>query len=513
MIKRSVILILLSFFVIVSCKSSPAGLSSGDDAAGGETAGSETEAEAGDELSAADEVPSVDEAPEENGSDLVISDIAEPEADLPEAEEPDSPPVEPPVSARLPEPATPADQPPAEPVLEALSPIQSEPAADMAAGQNSPTEKPEPPAPPRNIRPAEEQSPPPVVREPVPLPPPPAARAEPPIIPIPAPLPEPDETVIFSRIVRATVGQLVEVPFRGTGWVYLGELAARRGITYDSRRLDPEGQSFIFRAEAAGTYALKFYKQDFIRDYILNDHVQVIVGDPPEAAGTGWFNPPLERGRVVAEPRWPAIGDDERALAGRPSGSPAGGAPAEIPSGAESSVPSGTESSVPSGTESSVPTVETDSAGNTGVSGAAAPSFSPRTGLSDEGVVPVAPPSAATDAAGRSDAGSSVSTDATRMPEGALPEEYLRKARVEVDAGRVASAISVLDGFRERFPSGSDEAWWLLGQFYEANSPSRDIRMSLDYYRRLLREYPQSRRYTDAQRRIAYLERYYINIQ
>jgi outer membrane protein assembly factor BamD (BamD/ComL family) len=89
----------------------------------------------------------------------------------------------------------------------------------------------------------------------------------------------------------------------------------------------------------------------------------------------------------------------------------------------------------------------------------------------------------------------------------------VRKAGEEFDAGRVAGAIAVLDQFRERFPAGSDEAWWLYGQLYEANSPGRDIRAALDYYRRLVREYPQSRRYNDARRRIAYLERYYINIQ
>jgi outer membrane protein assembly factor BamD (BamD/ComL family) len=96
---------------------------------------------------------------------------------------------------------------------------------------------------------------------------------------------------------------------------------------------------------------------------------------------------------------------------------------------------------------------------------------------------------------------------------GAPPGDYPERARQEFEAGRVASAISILDQFRERYPSGSDEAWWLYGQFYEANSPSRDVRTALDYYRRLVREYPQSRRYNDARRRIAYLERYYINIR
>jgi hypothetical protein len=71
----------------------------------------------------------------------------------------------------------------------------------------------------------------------------------------------------------------------------------------------------------------------------------------------------------------------------------------------------------------------------------------------------------------------------------------------------------MLDQFRNRFPLGSDEAWWLYGQYYEAAGSARNIRSSLEYYRRLVNEYPQSPRYTDAKRRIAYLERYYINIQ
>ena len=58
---------------------------------------------------------------------------------------------------------------------------------------------------------------------------------------------------------------------------------------------------------------------------------------------------------------------------------------------------------------------------------------------------------------------------------------------------------------------GTDEAWWLYGQLYEANSPNRDINLALEYYRRLVNEFPQSNRIVDAQRRIAYLERFYFN--
>ena len=93
------------------------------------------------------------------------------------------------------------------------------------------------------------------------------------------------------------------------------------------------------------------------------------------------------------------------------------------------------------------------------------------------------------------------------------PLEYVRRARQEFDAGRVEPALAILDAMRQRFPLGTDEAWWLYGQLLEANSPSRDIRLALEFYRRLVREYPQSNRVFEAQRRIAYLERFFFNIR
>ena len=93
------------------------------------------------------------------------------------------------------------------------------------------------------------------------------------------------------------------------------------------------------------------------------------------------------------------------------------------------------------------------------------------------------------------------------------PAGFVRQAQQEFNAGRVEAALVILDAMKQRFPSGSDEAWWLYGQLLEANSPSRDIRLALEYYRRLVREYPQSGRASEAQQRIAYLERYYFNIR
>jgi tetratricopeptide (TPR) repeat protein len=242
------------------------------------------------------------------------------------------------------------------------------------------------------------------------------------------------------------------VPFQGTGWVYLGETNAGRGISYLSRRTETEGQTFIFRLDESGEYELKFYKQDFIRDYILNDHVRVIVENAPERNS---FSYPEEPVRLLAEPRWP---------------------PPENPAG------------------------RTDSA-------EAPPPTDPRDGQSPE-----------TAAAGQG--GTAPGTAAARQNDAApetspelLPAALLSRAREAYEAGHFPEALAALDEFRSNFPLGSDEAWWLYGQVLESAGPRRDIRGALEYYRRLIREYPQSPRCDDAGKRIAYLERFYFNIR
>jgi hypothetical protein len=303
-----------------------------------------------------------------------------------------------------------------------------------------------PPLPPPFLRPAE-----PVI--------PPSASQELPRLPEPSfelpsrsiPDSATEEQIVFSRIVRVTVGQILEIPFRFTGWVYLGELGNRRGLAYSSRRLDIQtgvtlGQTFIFIAETAGTYILRFYRQDFILDYLVNDYVQVIVG---ERSG-------IERDRIVAEPRWPPM--------------------PEIQS------------------DATVDTVR--QIPETPLPGQPQPPV---------GIVPLTP--SQTPAI----TGSELAEPKNLEPKNL--DEYVRQARQEFDAGRIEQALTALDNMKQVYPNGTDEAWWLYGQLLEANSPSRDIRLALEYYRRLVREFPQSNRVQDAQRRITYLERYYFNIR
>ena len=437
--------------------------------------------------------------------------------------------------------------PPAQPTPPAVQPqtqLQAQPTPQ--ARPTPPTVQPQPPVQPTPPTPVQET--PPLLTEEEPEPKsetPPPLRQEPQrIFPnTPAPRVEPlaqrgavpqGENIVFSRIIRVTAGQILEIPFRGNGWVYLGEMASRRGIVYNSRRTEPEGMSFVFNVEEAGTFALKFFREDFTRGFILNDYVQVIAGEAQQT-GTGWFAAPSERGRVIAQPRWPTAVEEAEirsTAAGRTPGiSPSGTAPETAvftPGSVPSSQPA-VQEPLPEQAlaQTTMPAQETPSLQETSSAQRTAPTqgIAPASGSAPIQRTPAAPAVTQTPsplAAERTQEFADTSSPLIVPPqpsliperqETVLPGTLIQNSKETFDSGNVSGAISLLDQYMIRYPGGSDEAYWLYGQYYEANSPSRNILRSLDYYRRLVNEYPQSSRTSEARRRIVYLERFYINIR
>ncbi|MDR2796684.1 MAG: hypothetical protein LBB47_08255 [Spirochaetaceae bacterium] len=288
-----------------------------------------------------------------------------------------------------------------EPVTEGA---EAEPVTAELAEEEPPqaeTEDAPPPPPAAALRPSE-----PLIdsQPPVPKKPPEPLKAVP-ALPARNPPTETERyvTPVVSRTINVKTYQTFEVPFAETGWVYTGEENSKNGVTYNSRRSQGGSQVFVFRAEKEGDYTLKFYKQDFLRDYVTNEYVLVIVRDEtPETAAL-----PVSASSV----------EDAETPAGPPSG--------EIP---------------------------------------------------------------------------------------AAPEDLLREARQAVAAQKYPDAIDLLDRM-ERQAALNDEAWWLYGQAFEAASPARDIRNALDAYSCIVRDYPQSIYYKNAQNRIAFINKFYFNIR
>lgn len=457
----------------------------------------------------------------------VVSDMTEPPPPPPTLVlAPDEP--APPEVARAPE-ALPKKVE-AAPQPSVAAPKEAPPAAKEAAKPAAkPKEPVKPKAAPPVVKPAEEKAPPPPARETVPVPA--AGLGE---LPTRAAPEAAEDTVSYSRTVRATVGQLVEVPFRGAGWVFLGELSSRKGLPYDSRRLDADGQSFIFRAEAVGSYSLKFFRQDFIEDYIVNDYVRVIIGESAGGSTLGGFSVPVDRGRVVAEPRWPVVGASAPAASPQaqtaasasaaPQTAPAMTAPTS-PAASASAAPiqaapasaSAATMAVPAPAATTPATAATARApASVAPQAASAPVSAPTTGAATS-VAAATPNLAPTSAAAASPTAVATGPQGIAaieaLPSDAGPEAFLAIVKTEAEAGRTSSALEVLDRFRDRFPAGTDEAWWLYGRLLETNGPTKDVKAALGFYKRLVADYPQSSRYDEARKRIAYLERYYFQIR
>jgi hypothetical protein len=408
-------------------------------------------------------------------------------------------------------PARPVQPPPPVPAK------QEPPAAEKPAEEKPADEKKE--------TPSESETPPPPRYQPW-ITPPPAVTAVKDDVPVPTrqTLVPPKEDNVFSRIVRATVGQLIDIPFRGTNWSYLEDMVSRRGIAYMSRRNDAEGLVFTFRAEDTGTYALRFYRRDYIRDYILYDYVQVIVDEQPDKGGAGLANPSIDRGKVTAEPRWPSALEEAEMLRGgaRPSSGAESSPVNKEPSVPAQRTPPASQTvtpQVPSATTTpatpptTTPPVTTPATTPTPTTPTMPPTVT--TPTTPPTTTPTTPttPTATTPTATTPTPVTTATTPPAEKKEKLPPEEILKKAQDAFNGGNAADAIALLDQYTEYYPGGNDELYWMYGQFYEANTPSRNILLSLDYYRRLVNEYPQSRRYNDARRRISYLERFYINIQ
>jgi TolA-binding protein len=254
----------------------------------------------------------------------------------------------------------------------------------------------------------------------------PALPAPPPVPAAPvsafAPVQSAPPSSAAQRTLQTFAGQSIEIPFQGNGWVYLGEADSRGGLGYESRHTEADGQRMVFRAESAGIYTLRFYKQDFIQDRIINEQVRVIVNEASERSAASWTTSQGPARAVEQAEATPALGTPPTSGEGAP-------------------------------------------------------------------LLPA-------------------------LAGGVLPDsfDYMQQAREAYTAGRFSAALAALDMFRDRYPTGSDEAWLLYGQVFEAAGDIRDIRSSLDYYRRLLSEYPQSPLCAYARKRIAYIERYFFMI-
>jgi len=295
----------------------------------------------------------------------------------------------------------------------------------------------------------------------------------------PAPLPP-------SRTADLAVGQTLEVWYPGSGWVFLGDASAQNGLGYQTRKLDKTDTLFMFKALKPGNYILNFSRFDVLQDAFAADSLAVTVTDTTLKNQEKVRAPDYRAAAIIQDAGKigaPVAGNQSGTPVGTPSGSPAGIGPSSGTTAPEYINPltgtGGRATTKSTGTGSSAPATGGTMSDEPGLLSAVSSS------------APSAPPPTA----------------------GLDAETILTQAKAALSSGDTVKALDLLNSFFGLAVNSLDEGWFVRGQAYEANGPARDIRKALAAYETLVSAYPDSSRWKEADGRIRYIERFYLNIR
>lgn len=102
-----------------------------------------------------------------------------------------------------------------------------------------------------------------------------------------AAIPEPEKPAepVASRSVTIRKNDIIEVPYQGNWWVYLGDATGSGALTFTGRDYIAEKTVFTLRAVKEGRALLHFFKQDIIAGVMVDDYLEVIVGETEGVSG------------------------------------------------------------------------------------------------------------------------------------------------------------------------------------------------------------------------------------
>ncbi len=125
-------------------------------------------------------------------------------------------------------------------------------------------------------------------------------------------------------------------------------------------------------------------------------------------------------------------------------------------------------------------------------------------------------PATTTDLAGAGTAGPASPTEVTPPAEAAAPEiteaELLRLGNLLLESADPSRAVGPLEAYMDAggTPDDPAELYYRLGRLHEDR---RDARAAMEYYRRVVDEFPLSRHWQPAEERIQYLRRHFFDIR
>ncbi len=290
-----------------------------------------------------------------------------------------------------------------------------------------------------------------------------------------------EKDITPSRSVTLKKFEYLDVTYPGTGWIYMGLTDNSKDLAYFGRKLGTKDTKFSLQARAAGTKIIHFYRNDPLTGQYLDDYIEVIIQAENGSNKTHIEAP--EYKLPVQKKIKPAIKATEE----------------ETPENTEEKEADKKTEALPSANAAKAPAKAASSPADTEKAAAQTSTTNNTTSTAKENV------NAVETQASQAEAANTVPA--------ANPDSLLKEAQVLYNEKEYSAALNKLNNFLEYSTDNGDEALYLKGQILEAKSDVRDIKGAIDAYTTLTKNYPASKLWDSANKRIIYLKRFYLEVR
>lgn len=302
------------------------------------------------------------------------------------------------------------------------------------------------------------------------------------------------EEITPSRKVTLKKMEYLDITYPGQGWIYMGITDGSKDLTYFGRKLGTENTKFTLQARNAGKKIVHFYKNDALTGQYIDDYIEVEILNQKGSNKTHIDAP--EYKQPVPKKAKEKINKDQ----------------AKNDEGismetSESSLVQTTSNSSNVIDSNSVSSVENDSQVEKQTS-------APKETKNIEGVLEQEEEGRGGE---RTSSSSSLSTSSSEKTEdkNSLTDSntLLQEAQVLYNEKEYKLALEKINSFLESATSKRDLGLYLQGQILEAKSEVQNIKAAIEAYSTLTKNYPASKRWDDANKRMIYLKRFYLEVR
>jgi len=263
---------------------------------------------------------------------------------------------------------------------------------------------------------------------------------------------EEEPQIIPSRSVTLNKKEYVDIVYPGSGWIFMGAIDNSKNLTYFGRKLGTQDTKFTLQAKVDGIVILHFYKNDAITGEYIDDYLEVIVLPKNGSSKTH-----------ISAPEYAYV----------------------VPKQPEDTITKQTEPEVilPTETENTIYVEKTDSEVQT-------IEVETQEFEEDDGIIVIDEEDVAY-----------VEIDAT---------ELFVKAKENFQNQNFQEALTLIIDFLELSNEKKDEALFLQGQIYESSWNGKNIKLAIESYENITKNFPSSSLWDKAKKRITYLKRFYL---